>query len=173
MKKVIILILCLVILFLVYKGSKEYFTIPKEAIRFRIVANSNSPYDQLIKEKLRVNIEPIIERILKNSNNIDDARISIKDNLDDLNEEINKFLKDNNYDTKFSLNYGNNYFPEKIYKGTLYKKGKYESLVITLGEGKGDNWWCLLFPPICYMDFDDTEEVEYKFLIQQIFDKLK
>lgn len=173
MKKFIVLILSLIIILLIYSSKNSYFKIPKESIRFRIVANSNSPSDQLMKERLRKDIEPIIEKILENSNNINEARINITNNIGRLTLEIDNFLNNNNYDIKYRVNFGDNYFPQKIYKGTLYQEGNYESLVITLGEGEGDNWWCLLFPPLCYMDFDNTDEVEYKFLIEQIFDKLK
>jgi len=173
MKKILILIIVFVIIFLLYSKSNDNFTIPNDAIRFRIIANSNDFNDQLIKERLRNNLEPIITDMLKDVNNIDEARLSIENNLNNISVAIEEFLKENNYDPKFNINYGNNYFPKKVYKGLLYKEGKYESLVITLGKGNGDNWWCLLFPPICYADFEDTKEVEYKLLIKQIFDKLK
>ena len=61
------------------------------------------------------------------------------------------------------------YFPKKEYKGVEYNEGNYESLVITLGEGKGDNWWCVLFPPLCLIDAEEqTSDVEYKFLVKEI-----
>lgn len=160
-------------IFLLYKKSNDTFTIPNESIRFRIIANSNDFNDQLMKEKLRRHIEPIIDDMLKDTNNIDEARLNIKDNLDSLTIAIEEFLKNNNYNNDFNIKYGDNYFPKKAYKGILYKEGNYESLVITLGNGEGNNWWCLLFPPLCYADFDDAEEVEYKLLIKQIFDKFK
>ena len=65
-----------------------------------------------------------------------------------------------------------NYFPEKEYKGTIYKEGKYESLVITLGNGQGNNFWCVLFPPLCLLDEEDeTTNVEYTSLVKEIIDK--
>ena len=79
----------------------------------------------------------------------------------------------NNYNIPFNLNYGNNYFPEKEYKGITYKEGYYESLVVTLGEGAGDNWWCLMFPPLCLMEAEEKElnNVEYKIFIKDVFKK--
>ena len=65
-------------------------------------------------------------------------------------------------------------FPEKEYKGVVYDEGYYESLLVTLGEGKGDNFWCVLFPPLCLMEAeetDDTTEVEYKSFIKEIIEK--
>lgn len=64
-----------------------------------------------------------------------------------------------------------NYFPEKEYKGVKYDEGYYESLVITLGEGKGKNWWCVLFPPLCLVEAEESDKVEYKFFIKELIDK--
>ena len=71
------------------------------------------------------------------------------------------------------MNYGINYFPEKKYKGVIYEEGYYESLVITLGKGNGENWWCVLFPPLCLMEGEDnnTDEVEYKSFVKEMIDK--
>ena len=64
-----------------------------------------------------------------------------------------------------------NYFPEKEYKGTIYEEGEYESLLITLGSGEGNNWWCVLFPPLCLIEAEESEEVEYSFFIKELFEK--
>ena len=79
----------------------------------------------------------------------------------------------NQYNIPYDINYGNNYFPEKKYKGVTYKEGNYESLVVTLGNGKGDNWWCVMFPPLCLMDTEEQNlsNAEYHFWIKDIFDK--
>ena len=59
----------------------------------------------------------------------------------------------------------------KDYVGVKYPEGEYESLVITLGEGKGDNWWCVLFPPLCLVEAEEHTDVEYKFFVKEIIDK--
>ena len=67
-----------------------------------------------------------------------------------------------------------NYFPKKVYKGVTYEAGNYESLVITLGDGLGKNWWWVMFPPLCLLEAEETEEtteVEYKFFIKELIDK--
>ena len=64
-----------------------------------------------------------------------------------------------------------NYFPSKEYKGVKYEEGYYESLVITLGKGEGDNWWCVLFPPLCLIEGEEDTEVEYKSIVMEILDK--
>ena len=65
-----------------------------------------------------------------------------------------------------------NYFPKKVYKGIIYEEGEYESLVITLGSGQGDNFWCVLFPPLCLLEGNnDTEDVTYQFFVKEMLEK--
>ena len=65
------------------------------------------------------------------------------------------------YKLPFEINFGLNYFPKKEFKGITYDEGYYESVVVTLGEGLGDNWWCVLFPPLCMLEAEESTEVEY------------
>ena len=81
---------------------------------------------------------------------------------------MDKTLKDNNSNETFHINYGKNYFPKKEYDNVIYEEGEYESLVITLGEGIGHNFWCVLFPPLC---FEDTKKQEYKSFFKEVIDK--
>ena len=145
--------------------------IPDEAIRIRVIANSNSEYDQEIKNKVKDNIEYDIYNLLKGTRKIEDAREIINNNLSNIEENIDKTLKDENYKLPFKVNYGLNYFPEKEFKGINYKEGYYESLVVTLGEGLGDNWWCVLFPPLCMLEAEESTDVEYTTMVQTIIDK--
>ena len=65
-----------------------------------------------------------------------------------------------------------NYFPEKEYKGIVYEEGEYESLVITLGNGLGENFWCVLFPPLCLLDSEEeVEDVEYTSFVKELVEK--
>ena len=75
----------------------------------------------------------------------------------------------NNSDKNFKINYGKNYFPRKEYKNVIYEEGEYESVVITIGDGNGKNFWCVLFPPLCMMDEDSN--IEYSSLVKEIIDK--
>lgn len=173
MKKVIIIVALFVSIF--YMSNKETeVIIPKEAIRFRVIANSNSSIDQQNKLIVRDNIQKQMTEDLTNTKNIEEARISIASNLNKYNNLIEKTLQENNINSDFNINYGMNYFPKKVYKGVTYEAGNYESLVITLGDGLGKNWWCVMFPPLCLLEAEETEEtteVEYKFFIKELIDK--
>ena len=72
----------------------------------------------------------------------------------------------------YTINYGKNYFPEKKYKGITYSEGYYESVLVTLGSGEGENWWCVLFPPFCLIEAEENDEVEYKFFLQELIEKI-
>ena len=104
---------------------------------------------------------------MQNSSNIEEARQTIKESIPSIRKEIN------NYNVAYDLNYGYNYFPEKSYKGINYPAGEYESLVVTLGDGLGDNWWCVLFPPLCLLEASesDLDEAEYTFYFKDIINK--
>ena len=114
-----------------------------------------------------------MQNLLKDAKSTEEARTIINNNLTNLNKNLDTYLHQLNYNTTYKINFGLNYFPEKEYKGIKYKEGLYESLLITLGEGKGNNWWCVLFPPICLLEAEETEtnEVEYKSFVKEIIEK--
>ncbi len=152
------------------KSSEEDIIIPTESIRFRVIANSNEEIDINSKQNLKDYMEDIVYDLIRNSTNKEDANNIIIDNFDYLNNKIYEYLKTDNY----SLDYGVNYFPRKIYKGVIYEEGMYDSLVITLGNGKGSNWWCVLFPPLCLLEENTTTtDVEYQLFISRIINNFK
>lgn len=171
MKKLTIL-LAVVVLGLVINSTnaEENYIIPAEAVRLRIVANSNSVEDQYVKNEVKKELEQELVKTVK-TRNIEEARLSIKNNLDKYKEAVTRTLEKNNYKKEFTINYGNNYFPEKTYKGVTYPAGEYESLLINIGDAKGNNWWCVLFPPLCNLEVEENTTVEYKFLIKEIVKK--
>ena len=159
MKKVIIGLFILSIIY-IYTNRGDVI-IPNESIRFRIIANSNSLEDQLFKNNIKNELkDEVIPNILSNS--INNTRDNIINNISLIEDSLNK------YDIKYNINYGNNYFPNKIYNGVKYKEGYYESLVITLGDGVGDNFWCVLYPPLCLVEENEYNNIEYKSIIGEI-----
>lgn len=155
MKKTIIIITIIMILLCITK--KE---LSNNMIRFRIIANSNKEEDQLLKKEV---LNTISNELLFKANTREEERTHIINSIPTMKDKIEELVPEGDYD----INYGLNYFPEKTYQGTTYPEGEYESLVITLGTGTGDNFWCILFPPLCMMD----EEVEYKSFIKEALSK--
>ena len=138
MKRKIFLILLAIILIVVFKSTEEVSIIPDSAIRLRVIPNSNNPYDISIKEQIKSYLEKDVYTLTKNTNTIEEARLIINDNLDSIDANIKNILNNNDYPLPYKINYGSNYFPVKTYQGITYKEGYYESLVISLGDAKGD-----------------------------------
>ena len=173
MKKLFVIGLVLIIGFFFIEVDKNIL-IPDNAIRFRVIANSNLDNDQEIKKIVTKELQKELYNSLKDIKNVDEARSLLKNNTLSLEKSVEETLLQNDMNPIFDINYGMNYFPEKIYNGVEYKAGEYESLVVTLGEGVGDNWWCVLFPPLCLMEAEevkDSEKIEYKFFVQELMDK--
>lgn len=174
MKKIILIFLSALSIYMVYNRSieKETIRIPESAIRFRVLANSNSLRDQKIKENIRDKMQKELYDLLKDSKSINHARNLITSNIDNFDNLLASEMKDTEY--SYKIDYGLHNFPEKKYKGITYEAGEYESLLVTLGEGKGDNWWCVLFPPLCLLEAEENVEendVEYKSFIKEIIEK--
>lgn len=170
MKKITIILGIITSIFLIVNNKEEYILIPNEAIRVRVVANSNSEHDIKVKEELKDFLNIKINNLINNVTNIEKARKIITNNLDIIHNYVDKKLKEMNYLEPFNINYGLNIFPEKEFKGIKYNSGLYESLVITLGDGNGPNYWCVLYPPLCSIDIN-KEEVEYRSFIKDLIDK--
>ena len=167
MKKIIYIVLIISVSYLWITYEKND-VIPSDAIRFRIIANSNDRLDQttkmLIKKDLEANFFPLLEE----SSSKEETISIIKKNQNVLKKTLEK------YNVPYSINYGNNYFPEKKWNGKTYKEGNYESLVISLGEASGNNWWCIMYPPLCLLEKNTSQEtdVEYKSYLWEIISQL-
>ena len=168
MKKIIIILIP--ILFFIAKVNANM--IPSDAIRIRVVANSNSEYDQQIKYKVSDYLKSEMYMLLKDTKSKKEANKIIENNLKKIDNNIYSILKRENYNLGYTINYGKNYFPEKKYKGVTYEEGYYDSLLVTLGKGEGENWWCVLFPPLCLVEAEENEKIEYNFFLFDIIKNL-
>jgi len=170
MKKFILFIFALVIIFVVYKEvNADEIIIPDESIRIRVIPNSNSTYDQAMKEVVKSYLEEDVYMMIEDTKEIDEVRDIIDNNIDNINFNIQDIFDDYKYNMNFDVNYGYNYFPKKEFKNVIYEEGYYESLVVSIGEANGDNWWCVLFPNLCVIEEDD---VEYTSLVREIVNKI-
>ena len=174
MRKLILIILAIITMYsLSNKVGAEEVVIPDSAIRLRVIPNSNSTLDQNMKTEVKTYLEENVYNIFSEVKSIEEARTKINKEIPNIENEIENIFLDNNYNIPFKVNYGMNYFPEKEYKDIVYEEGYYESLVVEIGEAKGDNWWCVLFPPLCLIEADETNttETEYKFFVKELIDK--
>lgn len=173
LRKIILIILAIISIYTISNVVKaEELVIPDTAIRLRVIPNSNSTFDQNMKQKVKTYLEDNVYTMFSNVNSIEEARETINKQLPNIESDIKNIFIENNYDMNFKINYGLNYFPEKSYKNITYKEGYYESLVVEIGKAKGDNWWCVLFPTICLLDKNVDDDVEYKLKVVELIEKI-
>lgn len=167
MKKNVFLIVLIIIFYIFVSNIIEKNNLlPEDAIRIRIIANSNSKQDQSIKYEVKEKIEKNLYPKLYGLKNREKFKNTILNNMNNIDKSVKSVL--NKYNQMYKINYGMNYFPEKYYRGNIYRAGYYESLVITIGNGEGDNYWCVLYPTICMIEVEESDNVIYTTLLNEI-----
>lgn len=170
------MILLVLIVFCINVGGKasSSIIIPKDAIRFRVIANSNSIEDQQTKKAVKDQLTSFLQPILLENKTKKQMKASLLENKTEMETVVQNELREENRSLPYTIDYGMHYFPEKEYQGVTYQEGEYESLVVRLGKGEGENFWCVLFPPLCLLEGEKTEseKVEYTSFIQEILDSL-
>ncbi|MDA1476696.1 stage II sporulation protein R [Bacillus changyiensis] len=141
-------------------SSQDPEVIPDEAIRFRILANSNNESDQNIKRKIRDEVNQEMTNWVKNLTSIEKARKVIRSKLPEIKQIAKNVIKRENRKQSVAVSFDKVSFPTKLYGNMVYPAGEYEAVLITLGKGEGANWWCVLFPPLCFLDFSNGEAVK-------------
>ncbi len=171
MKRNIITILIIFSIYIVIGFKANGVVIPDDAIRLRVIPNSNSDYDQRVKLKVKEKLQTSLYNLLKDTKGSSEARKKIVENLPIIDSNVKEVLKNEKYN--YDISYGMHYFPSKEFMGVTYKEGNYESLLVTLGKGKGDNWWCVLFPPLCMIEASSTssDDINYSSFIKELIDK--
>lgn len=135
--------------------ADEPVVIPNEAIRLRILANSDSETDQAIKRLIRDAVNEEITEWVEELTSIEEARSLIRSRLPKIQQIVEKVLEEEQVNQPVKIDFGKVDFPTKLYGQYLYPAGEYEAILITLGDGEGANWWCVLFPPLCFLDFSN------------------
>jgi len=121
-------------------------------IRFHVRANSDTQEDQELKLMVRDEILEIMGEKFENVSSLDDSRVVIKDNMEEIKTIAEEVLRENNNDYNVGVSLGMETFPVRKYGDTIYPQGEYETLLVTIGDGQGQNWWCVMFPPLCFVD---------------------
>ncbi|MBP3284854.1 MAG: stage II sporulation protein R [Clostridia bacterium] len=149
-KYIVIPILCIAILAIyLINGIFLQKSIAKKVVRLHIIANSNSAFDQNLKLQVRDKIVEYLAPKLINSNSIEESKIIIADNTENI-KQITKEITSQYSDYEINVSLGSSKFPTKSYENYSFPAGTYDALKITIGEGAGNNWWCVMFPPLCF-----------------------
>jgi len=142
-------------------SSQEPVVIPDEAIRLRILANSDSDEDQALKRIVRDEVNKEITKWVEELTSVEAAEELIQSRLPEIEAIVEDVLEQENIQQSYTVEFGHNVrFPTKLYGSYIYPAGEYEAILISLGEAKGANWWCVLFPPLCFLDFSNGEAVQ-------------
>jgi len=139
--------------------ANEQVVIPSDAIRLRILANSDSEEDQALKRKVRDAVNAEITNWVADLTSKQAAKKLLKEKQPEIQKIAEKVVMEENSDQAVKVKFGKVDFPTKLYGEFLYPAGEYEAILITLGAGEGANWWCVLFPPLCFLDFSNSVAV--------------
>lgn len=168
-----LLMLALFAICLVGCNSTTQKRLADECVRIHIRANSNCDSDQSVKLKVRDKIVEYLEPRLEGCIDKQAALEVLCNEKESLTKIANAALYDNNFDYKARVEIKNEYFPDRQYDEYLFPEGNYDALIVYLGEGEGDNWWCVAFPPLCFVPSSDSgEKIVYKSWVKQWLDKL-
>ena len=126
--------------------------ISKSVFRLHVIANSDSDEDQNLKYKVRDCLIDYMNSLTVNISSKDEAiKIAHEHEKDFYNIAINT-IRENGYDYDVNIEIGNSYFPTKYYGDITLPSGYYDALKVEIGSAKGQNWWCVMFPPLCFVD---------------------
>ena len=146
------LLLIQLVLLIIQGILTQQYSTELDQPRFRIIANSNSSADQQYKHQLVEKIKPILDKAIQNS--------STGINLSTIENQIKNELSTEMKKEQINITTTNALFPPKRNDYKMYAQDKYQAIVVTIGTGKGDNWWCGLFPKVCYREEDSKKENE-------------
>ncbi len=139
--------------------------ISEKLIRFHVIANSDTKEDQALKLKIRDEVLKYVQPLLKKSKSIEESRIILNEENKRILDIAKTVIEKNGYDYSVESTLSKEYFPVKSYGNITLPQGEYEAYRIIVGTGKGQNWWCVMFPPICFVDitkgqvaYEETEE---------------
>ena len=166
MKKLISIFVILITIGLVVFGI--FFSKPQqEYIRIHVRANSNFAIDQNIKYIIKDKIVSYLIPSVANCETREQFIAMINDNIAGIEDVANRVLKQNNFSYSAKVKFCKENFPTRSYDGVVLESGIYDSIIVELGSGEGDNWWCVVYPPLCFIS-NNSQDVMYKSRILEI-----
>lgn len=193
MKKYYLLFFALFLLMMSWESQKEalaVFTnhfVPEHSIRLRILANSDSPKDQQLKRYVRDRVIESVKQWAGEAGTMEEARAVISNHLPELQELVNNAIKEKGFSYSARVELRPTEFPTKMYGTQVFPAGRYEAVRIAIGNAEGQNWWCVLFPPLCFVDISngdtahaeqakeqgkDKSQIKVRFFLVEWFHKL-
>lgn len=165
MKRMMLVLFALLIAWMSWEGQKananlvDQGPIPQESIRLRIIANSDSIADQWLKREVRDEIVKEMNTWVSDVDSYETAVSLVSTKLPELQQIVDQTIKDRGFHYPAIVDFGQVPFPTKQYGAYTYPAGDYTALRVRIGEAKGQNWWCVLFPPLCFIDIANGDAV--------------
>lgn len=163
---VLLIAICIGAIFIPQK-KQDY-----DYLRLHIRANSNVDCDQQLKYKVKEKVVEILAPMLINANSKEEAIKVVKDYTVLLKGECLNVIKENGFNYSVNIKVNNEYFPTRTYANTTLNSGYYDAVIVELGEAKGDNWWCVMYPPLCFVNKNENNaQIKYKSAIVEWLNK--
>ncbi len=137
---------------LFYSQAGASGKIEKKVLRFHVIANSDREEDQELKWKVKGRIVEELKPLLSKAENLEESKAIVKNNLFRIQKAAEEVVKTQGSDQRVRAELVEAYFPAKSYGDCTFPAGNYEALRVTLGKAEGKNWWCVLFPGLCFVD---------------------
>ena len=203
MKKYLLLSFVLIAFIILSAYSYSYAVnenLSNNVFRLHVIANSDNEEDQNLKYKVRDELIKYMETLTTSSNTKEEIIQIANNHLEDFKTIAENVIKENGFDYDVNVEIGNFSFPTKQYGDISFPAGFYDALKVQIGEAKGQNWWCVMFPPLCFVDVtsgvvpeeskanleenlgqeeydiisndEDSEIIDFKFKIVEFFENL-
>lgn len=165
---ILIGIISLTAIYFAFRQEKEATV---EYLRIHVRANSNSQADQLVKYEIKDRIVEFLTPYVADCNSKKEAVSKLNSLTDGMTKIANDCLKEKGFSYRAKTEIRQEYFPTRVYDGECLPEGVYDSIIVELGEAEGDNWWCVVYPPLCF--YSETTPVKFKSKIAEIIRQFK
>ena len=145
----------------------------QKMIRLHVIANSDSDADQALKLEVRDRVLDFTTTVLQRSADMEDAQVRLREELTRIEDIAQREIAAQGYDYPVTVQLASTEFPLKEYDGFSLPAGEYMALRLVIGEGEGQNWWCVAFPPLCFVPEENSENFRYRSLIVELIRKFK
>ena len=200
--KKIFVLLCLLSLYIIISAisyvNAVSLDLANNVFRLHVIANSDSCEDQNLKYKVRDAVISYLDKISPKNISRQETILLVENHLDEFLSVAKSVVESNGYNYDISINVGNFYFPTKTYGDISLPAGNYDALRIEIGKASGQNWWCVMFPPLCFVDVssgivpeeskemlesnlsteeyaiisNENEEISFKFKLLELFNNV-
>ena len=172
MKNKICVIVVLILLLIIGASFLPTAEVEYDYLRLHIRANSNSEIDQNIKYEIKDELVEFLTPYFCNVTSKNEA-VGIVNNLKEKMSEICvEVLRKNGFNYSANVKINNEYFPTRTYSNTTLESGYYDAVIVELGSAEGDNWWCVMYPPLCFITRENQTEITFKSKIADWFKSL-